>query len=187
MRWLLFGLLVILCMVQVGCVETVKQPEAKPLITKNVTPYRTFITIQRYNMENNGEINNPISNVRLELGFPNGSKLQLPEGGNYWPIGNGQVKEINRTYELPFAYVVNDGFKMKIQMVRKGSDMLPCEFQVSSLSEFNRGYTCHTDLGWQTNERIAPERMDKEGIQVRIFTDKAARPGDIPNDSLALR
>ncbi len=150
-------------------------------------PYRAFVTIQRYNMENNGEPGSPISNVRLEIAFPNGHKLQLPEGGQYWPIGNNQVQEINRTFEIPWAWIQNDGFMFTVKMVRKGSDLLPCQFEVTSLSQFNRGYTCHTDTAWQQNERISAEQMDREGIQVRVFSDLNSAPKEIPTDAVAIK
>ena len=152
-----------------------------------VKPYRTWIAIQRYNMENNGESNQPISNVRLEVKFPNGTKHQLPESGQFWPIGNGQVQEINRTYEVPWAWVQNDGFVFEIQMVRKGSEFLPCRFEVATLSQFNRAYVCKTDTAWQANNRITPELMDKESIQIRVFTDLNSKPNEIPSDSIALK
>lgn len=156
-------------------------------LRKEIKPYRTFITIQRYNMEQSGDTKNQISNVRIEITFPNKTKIQLPGGNQFWPIGNGQVQEINRTFELPYSYVQSDGFKFQIQMVRKGSDFLPCNFDVSQLSEFNRSYVCHTDLGWQTKEKIPEEQLDKEGIQVRVYTDLNSKPNEIPSDSLALK
>jgi len=154
---------------------------------KVIKPHRTFVTIQRYNMENNGETSNPISNVKIELTFPNGQKLELPGNGQYWPIGNGQVQEINRSFEIPFQYLQNDGFKFQVQMVRKGTEFLPCQFDVVQMTEFNRSYVCHTDLGWQTTRKIPADQMDKEGIQVRVFTDLNSKPNEIPMDSLALK
>jgi hypothetical protein len=152
-----------------------------------IQPYRTFIDFQRYNMESNGEPNNPISNVRLTVTFPNGNKVILPEGSQWWPIGNGQAQEIHRMYELPFSYIVNDGFKFTVQMERKGSPMLPCQFDIVQLSQFNRAYTCHTDLTWQQSKNIPAENLDKEGIQIRIFTSKNSEPKEIPSDALAIR
>ena len=154
-------------------------------LKKEIKPYRTFITIQRYNMEQSGDAEQ-ISNVRIEVMFPNQKNpLQLPEGGGFWPIGNGQVQEINRTFELPYQMVQNDGFKFTIQMFRKGSTFLPCQFDVSQLSEFNRGYVCHTDLGYQNG--LLPEKQDKEGIQVRVFTDRNSEAKEIPKEALALK
>jgi len=167
-----------------AAVSSVPGAEAPKLPTK---PYRTWIAIQRYNMENNGETNQPISNVRLEVKFPNGQKLQLPESGQFWPIGNGQVQEINRTFEVPWAWVQNDGFVFEVQMIRKGSEFLPCRFEVATLSQFNRAYVCKTDTAWQTNNRVSAEQMDKESIQVRVFTDLNSKPNEIPNDSIALK
>lgn len=164
--------------------------QAAPLnnaTTPNAQPYRTFITIQKYTIENNGESSQAMSNVRLELTFPNGSKVQLPENGQYWPIGNGQAQEINRTFELPWAFVKADGFKFRIQMVRQGSRLNPCEFDVASLSQFNRSYVCHTDVNWQMDQKVASERIDKEGVQVRVFTDKNSQPNEVPQNSIALR
>jgi hypothetical protein len=152
-----------------------------------IQPYRTFIEIARYNMENNGEPKNPVSNVRLTVTFPNQSKVQLPEGGQWWPIGNGQAQEIHRIYELPFSYIQGDGFKFAIQMERQGSPMLPCNFDVVQLSQFNRSYSCHTDIAWQQNQNMTAEQLDKEGIQVRVFTDKNSEKKEIPNNALAIR
>ena len=154
---------------------------------KEIKPHRTFITIQRYNMENSGETSNPISNVKIELTFPNGQKMELPGNGQYWPIGNGQVQEINRSFEIPFQYLQNDGFKFQVQMVRKGTEFLPCQFDVVQMTEFNRSYVCHTDLGWQTTRKVPADQLDKEGIQVRVFTDLNSKPNEIPMDSLALK
>lgn len=159
------------------------QPAAIPA----ATPYRTFITIQKYTIENNGEASQAMSNVRLEITFPNGSKVNLPENGQYWPIGNGQAQEINRTFELPFSFVKNDGFQFRIQMVRQGGRLLPCEFDVTTLSAFNRSYVCHTDVNWQIDQKVANERIDKEGVQIRVFTDKNSQPNEVPQNSIALR
>jgi hypothetical protein len=157
---------------------------AAPVLNK---PFRTFVTIQRYTVENNGEPSNPISNVRLEITFPNGNKVTLPEGGQYWPIGNGQVQEINRTFEIPYSYISKDGFKMTIQMYRKGAKMFPCNFHVTALSQFNRAYVCKVDEGFQRRSRIAEQYIDREGVQLRVFTDLNSEPGEIPTDAIALR
>lgn len=154
---------------------------------KAAVPYRTFVTIQNYVMDSNGDPSNPISNVRIEVAFSKDKKMELPEAGAYWPIGNGQRQDINRTYELPWQAIVNDGFDFTIQMVRKGSNMLPCQFKVSQLSEYNRSYFCHTDLRWQTERRIPEEKLDKEGIQVRVFTDKNTPSKELPKDVLAFK
>lgn len=163
-----------------------ESPEV-PQTLKPVQPYRTFITVQRYTVEQNGEKTDQVSNIRLEIAFPNGSKVQLPENGQYWPIGNGQYQEINRTFELPFSMVRNDSFQFRIQMIRHGGKFLPCEFDVTALSQFNRTYICHTDVNWQTNQKIAAERIDKEGVQIRVFTDRNSQPKEIPENSIALR
>ena len=158
---------------------------AVPGAPVQIKPYRTFITLMRYNMKQNGEPSNPISNVRLDITFPNNMKLGLPESGQFWPIGNGQAQEINRTYEVPWAYIQNDEFKFQIQIVRKGSKYLPCNFDVVTLSQFNRSYVCHVDMAWQSN--LKPEEQDDEGIQIRVFTDKNSEPKDVPNDAIALK
>jgi hypothetical protein len=151
-------------------------------------PFRTFITIQRYVIENNGEPNTPISNARIVVTFPNGTSVTLPENGQWWPIGNGQSQEINRTFEIPFAFVSQkDGFKFKIQMERKGSAMNPCEYDVVQLSQFNRAYNCQTDVAWQARGNTSADRIDKEGVQVRIFTSKNVKPNEIPQDAIALK
>lgn len=150
-------------------------------------PFRTWINIQRYNMENNGDAAQPISNVRLEIVFANQQKLSLPESGQFWPIGNGQVQEINRNYEVPFAWLANDGFAFTVQMVRKGAELLPCRFEVSTLSQFNRSYVCKTDTGWQASNHIPQDKFDKESIQIRVFTDLNSKPNEIPSDAVALK
>ena len=151
-------------------------------------PFRTFVTIQRYVIENNGEPNNPVSNVRITVTFPNGSKIELPDGKQWWPVGNGQAQEINRTFEIPWAFVSNkDGFKFAIQMERKGSTMLPCEFDVNQLSQFNRAYNCQTDVAWQTQQKVTSDKIDKEGVQLRIFTSKNSLPKEIPVYAIALK
>lgn len=186
----------ILLSANIACVRThtestVSEAASAPMVDANGTPlspFRTFIVVQRYNMENNGEPSSPISNVRLEITFPGKSEAKLPEGGQFWPIGNGQVQEINRTFEIPWEYVQGkDGFKFNIQMVRKGSRMLPCEFDVKQISQFNRSYVCHTDLGWQATHKILPEKQDKEGVQIRVFTDKNSMPNEVPSDAIAIR
>lgn len=156
----------------------------KAMAEGEIKPFRTFISIQRYNMENNGETN-ALSETRLEVNFPNGTYVKLPENGGYWTIGNGQTQEINRLFEIPYSQVEKDGFKFSIQLYRKGSKMLPCNFEVSKLSEYNRGYVCHTDVSYQSERKVPQEKIDREGIQIRIFTDLNSAPKDIPQDSLA--
>jgi hypothetical protein len=152
-----------------------------------VQPYRTFVTIQNYVMDSNGEPQNPISNVKLEVAFSKDKKIELPEGGSYWPVGNGQRQDINRTYEIPWEAISSDGFNFTIQMVRKGSKMLPCHFNVTQLSQYNRSYFCHTDVQWQLEKKLPEDRLDKEGVQVRVFTDKNTPSKELPKDALALR
>ncbi|MBY0369300.1 hypothetical protein K2X33_01355 [bacterium] len=152
-----------------------------------IPPYRTFVAIQSYIMETNGDASNPISNVRLEVKFPGDKSFQLPDAGQYWPIGNGQTQEINRTFEVPYAAIQKDGFGFVIQMVRKGSKMLPCQFQVTQLSEYNRTYFCHTDVEWQVKQKFTEEKLNKEGIQIRVFTDRNTPSKEIPKDALAVR
>jgi len=166
----------------------VNQGNPAPTATlAKVEPFRTFVTIQRYNLDSNGNASKPISNIRVSITFPNGNKIALPEGGQWWPIGNGQAQEINRTFEIPWAFVQNDGFKFTVQMERKGSEMLPCQFDIVQLSQFNRAYSCHTDLTWQQNESTPADQLDKEGIQVRVFTSRNSEPKEIPTNALALK
>ena len=150
-------------------------------------PYRTFITVQKYTIEQTGDPNSSVSNVRLDLTFPNGSTVQLPENGQHWVIGNGQVQEIDRTFELPFALIRNDGFRFRIQMIRRGSKMLPCEFDVAQLSQFDRAYVCHTDLNWQSSQNIAAESQDREGLQIRVFTDRHSPLKENQKNVIAIR
>jgi len=153
-----------------------------------IKPYRTFVTIKKYNLENSGTPSRPISNVKLAIKFPNGNTLELPEGGHYWSIGNLQSQEINRTFEIPFSHIQNDGFGFEITMIRKGKKILPCKFQVNRLSQFNRSYVCRTDVAYQMNQQNIPdEKVAKEAIEIRVFSDKNSLPKEIPNDAIALK
>src|SRR4051812_25790023 len=62
-----------------------------------VKPYDTFIEVQNYQLQNSGVTGDQIHNVHLEIVFPNGKKIVLPEGGQDWPIANGQMQPINMT------------------------------------------------------------------------------------------
>lgn len=161
-------------------------PEVAPGFAK-IPAYRTWITLENFEMVSNGEPSNPVSNVKIEVVFPGGKKFELPEGGQYWTIGNGQIQDIKRTFELPASVIANDGFEFTIQMVRKGSKMLPCNFKVSQLSQYNRTYFCHTDIAWQTQNRTPEEKLDKEGINLRVWTDLNTPLKEQPKDALALK
>jgi hypothetical protein len=165
-------------------------PEDSEITQSPVTApktFRTFVTFQRYSLESNGKANKPVSNVRIEVTFPNGNKVTLPEGGDYWPVGNGQAQEINRTFEIPFAYVQKDGFGMRVQMVRQGATLNPCEIEIQSLSQFNRAYLCHTDVDMQLKQNTSPDKVVKEGIELRVFTDLNSTPKEIPQNAIALK
>ncbi|MFM8270477.1 MAG: hypothetical protein ACKN9V_09845 [Pseudomonadota bacterium] len=167
--------------------KALPEPEAASelLITK---PYRTFVTIKKYNLENNGIPSKPVSNVKLELSFPGGHRIELPEGGHYWSIGNNQSQDINRTFEVPFAQIQKDGFSFELTMIRKGKKILPCRFEVTRLSQFNRSYVCRTDVAFQMNQQHLPEeKVAKEAIEVRVFSDINSTPAEIPKDVIALK
>lgn len=138
---------------------------------KVIKPYQSFITVQNYSLQNSGRAGNKIENVHLELTFPNGKKIVLPEGGQDWPIANGQMQPININYLLPYKFIEKDGFTFTVQIVRRGADLQPCVFKVEQLSEFNRSYVCHTDQAWQQSQRMSDDQMDKEAVQVRVSTD----------------
>jgi hypothetical protein len=167
--------------------KAIPETEANPelAITK---PYRTFVTIKKYNLENSGIPSKPVSNVKLEISFPGGHKLELPEGGHYWSIGNNQSQDINRTFEIPYAFIQKDGFSFELTMVRKGKKILPCRFEVARLSQFNRSYVCRTDVAFQMNQQSVPEeKVAKEAIEVRVFSDINSTPAEIPKDAIALK
>lgn len=167
--------------------EVLEAPESQKKF-ELIKPYRTFITIKKYNLENNGTPNRPISNVKLAIKFPNGSQIELPEGGHYWSIGNLQSQEINRTFEIPFSQIQNDGFSFELTMIRKGKKILPCKFQVNRLSQFNRSYVCRTDVAYQMKQQNIPdEKVAKEAVEIRVFSDKNSLPKEIPNDAIALK
>jgi len=158
---------------------------SEPVISK---PFRTFVTIKKYNLENNGIPSKPISNVKVEISFPSGHKIELPEGGHYWSIGNNQSQEINRTFEVPYAFVQKDGFSFDLTMIRKGKKILPCHFDVAHLSQFNRSYVCRTDVAFQLNQQKLPDdQVAKEAIEVRVFSDLNSTPAEIPKDAVALK
>lgn len=160
-------------------------PEA--VVPALARPFRTWVAIQSYIMDTNGDPKNPISNVRIDVKFPGDKNFAMPDAGQYWPIGNGQTQEINRVFEVPASVVQNDGFNFVIQMVRKGSKMLPCNFNVTQLSQYNRTYFCHTDVEWQISQKYPEEKLNKEGIQIRVFTDLNTPAKELPKDAIALR
>ena len=156
-------------------------------ILKEIKPYRTFVTIQRYNLESTGSQSQGINNSRLEIKFSDGSKAALPESGHYWPIGQGQTQEVNRTFEIPWSMIQNDSTHFTIQMVRSGTKLAPCEFAVEQISQFNRAYVCHTDVAAQTEMKIPSDRIVKESVQIRVFSDRNSTPNEIPKDAIALK
>ena len=156
-------------------------------VIKEVKPFRTFLTIQKYNLEQSGKASDKIFNARVEISFPNGSKLTLPEGGHRWPISNGQSQEINRTIEIPWAFVQSDATRFTVSILRSGATISPCEFTVEQLSQFNRGYICHTDATLQAEQGTPADKVVRESIHVRVFTDRNSTPREIPTDALALR
>lgn len=151
-------------------------------------PFRTFVTIKKYNLENNGNSSKPISNVKLEIKFPGGNEIELPEAGHFWSIGNNQSQEINRTFEIPFSMIRNDGFSLELTMVRKGKKILPCKFEIARISQFNRSYVCRTDVAFQMNQQhLSEERVSKEAVEIRVFSDLNSTPTEIPKDVIALK
>lgn len=151
-------------------------------------PFRTFVTIKKYNLENNGLPSKPISNVKLEIKFPGGNQIELPEGGHFWSIGNNQSQEINRTFEIPYSMIRNDGFALELTMIRKGKKILPCKFEISRLSQFNRSYICRTDVAFQMNQQhLTEEKISKEAVEIRVFSDLNSPPKEIPKDVIALK
>lgn len=166
-----------------------EEPTTEPVtqIIKEVKPFRTFVTVQKYNLENSGKASDKIFNAKIEISFPNGTKIILPEGGHRWPISNGQSQEINRTFEVPWALVQSDATKFTISIIRSGATLAPCEFAVEQLSQFNRGYVCRTDAGFQTDQGVPQDKIVRESVHVRVFTDKNSTPTEIPKDAIALR
>lgn len=159
--------------------------EQAPTLT--ITPYRTFLTVTKYNLIKTGRPDQRISNVRLEIEFPDKAKVQLPGKGQYWTIGDGQVQEIQSTFEIPFEYLKNDGFILTVQMDRKSAWIKPCRIEITELSRFNRTYTCRTDVGWQRQRKIPEENFDLEEVELRVFTDKNTPAREIPSQPIALR
>lgn len=156
-------------------------------VIKEVKPFRTFLTIQKYNLENSGKPGNRVFNAQLEITFSNGVKVALPEGGTKWPIGNGQSQEINRTFEIPWELVQSDTTKFTIAINRSGATIAPCEFSADQLSQFNRGYVCHTDAAFQAEHGTPEPEVVREAVYVRVFTDKNSTPNEIPKDALAFK
>lgn len=168
--------------------ESEMAAESSPITSlPEVKPYRTFITIKRYDLENSGIPSKPVSTVKLDIRFPQGVHFQLPEGGNAWSIGNNQSQEINRTFEIPWNFIAKDGFAFEIQMKRKGKSINPCKFDVQQLSQFNRTYICRTDVAYQQNQRISEDKIAKEAIEIRVFSDRNSPAAEIPKDAIALK
>jgi len=65
--------------------------------------------------------------------------------------------------------------------------MFPCNFDITALSQFNRAYVCKVDEGFQRRDRVAEQNLDREGVQIRVFTDLNSEPNEVPTDSIALR
>lgn len=150
--------------------------------------FRTFVTIKKYNLESNGIPSKPISNVKFEINFPGDNRVQLPEGGHFWSISNNQSQEINRTFEIPYSSIQNDGFTFELTMIRKGKKILPCRFEVTRLSQFNRSYICRTDVAYQMNQQHVPEeKVAKEAVEIRVFSDLNSPRSEIPKDVIALK
>lgn len=167
--------------------EVAVAPTAQTKAPIAVPPYRTFLTVQRYTLESNGDPSTSISNVRLEMKFANDVTIKLPGGEQHWPIGNGQVQEVNQTFEIPWAFVKGDAFGFSLQMVRKGAQILPCVFEVRELSQFNRTYTCQTDVNWQVTNKVPENRVLREGVLIRVFTDRNTPAKEMPKDAVALK
>jgi len=156
-------------------------------VITEIKPFRTFITIQKYNLETSGKALDKTFNARLEISFADGNKITLPEEGRRWPIANGQSQEINRTFEIPWAFVQSDSTKFTVSILRSGVTISPCEFSAEQLSQFNRGYICHTDASIQAEQGIDQEKIVRESVYVRLFTDRNSNPREIPKDAIALR
>lgn len=172
-----------------------QQEQENLQVIEEIKPFRTFITFQRYRIDQNGNPQTPVSNVKINIEFPGanaeekGKEISLPGEKTTWAIGDGQIQEIDQSFEVPFEYVSNlDGFKMNVTMDRKGVWIKPCKFVVKDLSKFNRGYVCRTDQDWQKKRGRTEEQMDIESIQVRVFTDKNLQRNEKPpTNPIALR
>ena len=143
-----------------------EEPSNEPVtqVITEVKPFRTFLTIQKYNLENSGKAADKVFNSRIELTFPNGSKFTLPEGGHRWPISNGQSQEINRTIEIPWGFVQGDAARFTVSILRSGATIAPCEFNAEQLSQFNRGYICPTDAGIKAHFVQDNESKSQRGV-----------------------
>ncbi|NBX81588.1 hypothetical protein EBQ90_00645 [bacterium] len=149
-------------------------------------PFRTFVTVKGYHQESNGHLKKPESLVRLEVQLPNGQTVGLPENNQFWTVSNQQSQEVEQTFEVPYEWVHGDGFTFQIKMIQSGKDILPCQFQVSRLSEYNRTYFCRTDVNFQTNQlRVPEQKLVKQAVEVRVFSDLNSSPKEIPKKFLA--
>lgn len=173
--------------VQLGISSIVKANETSAPVAAPITkPYRTFITIQRYNLEHSGNPGTAIQNAKLEISFSDGTQAVLPENGHYWPINNGQSQEINRTFEVPPALIQSDTTLLSLKMIRSGSKTSPCEFKIEQIPQFNRAYICRTDVAAQTQQHKAEDRIVKESVEIRVFTDRNTPASELPKNAIAL-
>jgi hypothetical protein len=136
--------------------------------------FRTFVTIKALHSEAPGVSSPNSSEVRLQIKLPDGRTLKLRE------------KDIQRSFEIPFDFVKQDSFGMEVALVRKGKNILPCQITVHQLSQYNRSYRCQTDVGFQINQQYIPEnKVTREGVELRVFTDAQSDKKEIPRKLLA--
>lgn len=51
-------------------------------------------------------------------------------------------QERGKKYEIPYAIAKADRFKFVVQMSKPGHKILPCEFVIEQLRQYDRGYVC---------------------------------------------
>ena len=94
-------------------------------------------------------------------------ELELPDGTKH------AIKRRGERFEIPSAFAQKNGFKFVIQMRRRDIAIMPCEFTVEGLSDFNRRLICRT---YETNDATSNQSAKQavhESVEVRVYTEVA--------------
>jgi len=160
----------------------------KPAIEKKPSSYRAYVTLKAYHQEQNGNPKNPESQVRVQITFPDQKKIELPDRNRFWSVKDKQTQDINETFEVPQEFIQNDGFSFEVAIIDKGKEIVPCQIRVNQLSQFNRNYFCRTDVNAQANQqKIQEEKLAKQAVELRVFSDVNSSSKEIPKKLLALK
>ena len=146
------------------------------------------VTLEKFVWEPSPSATDPSSQVQFVLSFPGGQKVSFPQksADKAWTLQAGKPLEIGETLTVPPEVVHGDQFHFTLQVLRQGILLSPCEFDVAQVSQFNRTYTCHTDLNWQRNHGFSEEQLEKDTVQLRVYSNaKPSQNVSLPREPLA--